>query len=195
LRNEEKFVVRFATSNVNKVEEVVSILEDYLIRIEQVNAKTMEIQADNVEDIAKTSAIWAAQESKSPVFVEDTGLFVKALEGFPGPYAAYVYKTIGRKGILKLLSGVSDRRAEFRSVVAFCAPGGEAVCFLGIVSGMISAEERGSWGFGFDSIFKPDGGGGRTFAEMPIDEKNRYSHRAQSVRKFADWYLKSFRGP
>ena len=182
----------FATGNVHKVEEVKLILKDYPVTIEQVDAKCLEIQADEVEEIAKTSAIYATQERWTPVFVEDTGLFIEALKGFPGPYASYVYKTIGRKGVLKLLNGIANRKAEFKSAIAFCIPKEQPVCFLGTVSGRISMEERGVHGFGYDPIFEPDSGGGKTFAEMTIDEKNRYSHRAQGVRKFADWYLERF---
>jgi XTP/dITP diphosphohydrolase len=192
LNDRIKILLQFATSNVNKVEEVRLILKDYPIVVEPINAKTVEIQADAIEEVASTSAKRAAQERKIPLFVEDTGFFIDALKGFPGPYASYVYKTVGRTGILKLLHGKLKRRAEFKSVVAFCIPGEEAVCFVGVVSGTISRDERGSSGFGFDSIFMPEEGFGKTFAEMTIDEKNACSHRAQSVKKFADWYLEHF---
>ena len=189
----KKFLLQFATSNIHKVEEVKMILEDYPITIEQINAKTLEIQADKVEDVAKTSVIYAVQERGVPMFVEDTGLFIDALSGFPGPYASYIYKTIGRKGVLKLLCGVFNRSAEFRSVVAFCIPMMEPVFFLGTVFGKISTDERGNHGFGFDSIFEPNFGKGKTFAEMALNEKINFSHRAQSVKKFAEWYLKHYK--
>lgn len=182
--------VFFATSNIHKIEEAKAVLKDYPIIIEQVDAKTWEIQSDDVEEVAKTSAKWIAREKGIPILVEDTGLYVEALNGFPGAYASYVYKTIGRKGVIKLLDIIVDRRAAFRSAAAYCIPDEEPICFLGIISGRISKEERGLHGFAFDSIFEPNDGGGKTFAEMTVDEKNLYSHRAQSIKRFAEWYLK-----
>jgi len=120
--------------------------------------------------------------------VEDAGLFVEALKGFPGPYSAYVYRTLGTRGILKLMENVEDRAASFRSVVVFSSPEHQPVCFSGEVKGRISMEERGDSGFGFDPIFEPEAGDGRTFAEMTTEEKNRYSHRAEALRRFAKWY-------
>ncbi len=195
MNSEKRIILYFASSNSNKVEEVRLILSEYPLIIEQINAKGLEIQVDDVEEIAKKSAMQTTQEKKIPVFVEDTGLYIKALEGFPGPYAAYVYKTIGRKGVLKLMDGNLDRRAEFKSAVAFCTTKGEPICFVGNVLGTISQSEKGDRGFGFDSIFIPNEGNGRTFSEMSIQEKTIYSHRSKSIRKFADWYLKSFYNP
>ncbi|MDQ1280972.1 MAG: XTP/dITP diphosphohydrolase [Thermoproteota archaeon] len=180
----------FATGNSNKVEEVREILSDYYIRIESADVKGIEIQADTVEEIARASAKTAALKEGKPIFVEDTGFFIEALKGFPGPYASYVDRTIGRKGVLRLLDRVGNRKAEFKSAIAFCMPNKETVCFTGSVSGRISFEERGTFGFGFDPIFEPDGGGKKTFAEMTIKEKNYFSHRARAVGKFVDWYLK-----
>jgi XTP/dITP diphosphohydrolase len=126
-----------------------------------------------------------------PVVVEDAGLFVEGLGGFPGPYAAYVYRTIGNAGLLKLLKDVGDRRARFVSVVAYFSGGADKpVCFRGVVDGLILEEERkgrGEGGFGFDPVFKPDGCD-VSFAEMSVDEKNRFSHRAEAFRKFGEWY-------
>jgi len=114
------------------------------------------------------------------------------LSGFPGPYAAYVYKTIHNSGILKLMEGVKDRRAVFQSVIAYCDD--QTCCepkiFCGESKGRITTVERkeqGKSGFGFDPIFEPDGSK-KTFAEMTLEEKNGYSHRANAIRKFAEWY-------
>jgi XTP/dITP diphosphohydrolase len=122
--------------------------------------------------------------------VEDAGLFVDALKGFPGPYAAYVYKTISNPGLLKLMENVKDRKATFRSVMAYYDGQSEPVCFEGEASGRIAYDEI--WGnlktgFGFDPIFQPEGSK-KTFAEMTIEEKNGFSHRANAIRKFAEWY-------
>jgi len=180
--------VYFATTNSHKFEEARLILSEYGIEVLRVDAKGQEIQARTIEEIAMASAKYIARRRKTPAIVEDAGLFVEALNGFPGPYSSYVNQTIGNKGLLKLLGGVTNRRAEFRSTVAFSGPA--IKCFSGVVYGNVSHKERGSRGFGYDPIFEPLEGGGRTFAEMTPEEKNLRSHRAKALRKFAEWYCR-----
>ena len=182
--------VYFATTNSHKFEEARLILTEYGIEVLRLDAKGQEIQAKTIEEIAMASAKYVARRRKTPAIVEDAGLFVEALNGFPGPYSSYVNQTIGNKGLLKLLEGITNRRAEFRSAVAFSGP--TTKCFSGVVFGNISNEERGSSGFGYDPIFEPLEGGGRTFAEMAMEEKNTHSHRAKALRSFAEWYCKHF---
>lgn len=87
------------------------------------------------------------------------------------------------------MEGIDERSAYFYSVVAFYSPNDDSPkCFHGKVEGNIALKERGNQGFGFDPIFKPKGGIGKTFAEMATTEKNKFSHRAQALRKFAAWY-------
>lgn len=184
------FKIIFATGNLHKLHEVKCILKEYPLLIEQRPLKGIEIQSDDLEEVATTSVLWAVQRSDAPTFVEDTGFFIEALKGFPGVFASYTYKTIGKRGLLKLLDGEKNRRAVFKSAVAYCAPNKKPVCFLGEISGRISLKERGIHGFGFDAIFEPDPGGGKTFGEMGMDEKTRWSHRAIAVRRFVAWLLK-----
>lgn len=183
----KKFTLIFATSNSYKVEEVKKILRNYPVNITQKNLKGHEIQSESVKQIAEASVLQASLKSRGAVFVEDTGLFIKALSGFPGPYASYVHRTLGNSGVLKLLDGEPDREAHFLSVVSFCAQDIKPVSFTGITFGKISEDERGSYGFGFDPIFKPKEVYDSTFAEMPIDEKNKHSHRAKAINKFIEW--------
>jgi len=185
-----KKVAFFVTGNIHKFNEARKILAEYNVATAMLNLEAMEIQDDNLEKIAKASATDAAKKSNLPVFVEDAGLFVKALNGFPGPYSSYVYRTLGTKGILKLMQNEKKRDAYFLSVVAFSNPQEplEPKCFHGKVEGKIGYEERGKQGFGFDPIFQPYGGNSKTFAEMTTQEKNKYSHRAQALQKFARWY-------
>jgi len=178
----------FITSNVHKFNEARRVLAEYKVAVAMLRIEAVEIQDDNLENIAKASAMDAVKKCGLPIFVEDAGLFIKALNGFPGPYSSYVYRTIGTKGILKLMENVDKREAYFQSVVAFSSPEEATKCFQGKVKGKISMEERGSSGFGFDPIFEPSGGHKRTFAEMTTTEKNEYSHRAEALRKFAEWY-------
>jgi XTP/dITP diphosphohydrolase len=183
-------VVFFVTGNFHKFQEARRVLAEYKISTVMLNLDAVEIQDDNLENIARTSTTDAAKKSNLPVFVEDAGLFIKALNGFPGPYSAYVYRTLGTKGILKLIGNEKNREAYFLSIVAFSNPQdqSEPKTFLGRVEGRITYEEKGKQGFGFDPIFEPFGGNGKTFAEMTKIEKNKYSHRAQAMRKFAKWY-------
>jgi len=181
-------VAFFVTGNIHKFNEARLILAEYKVATAMLKIETIEIQDDNLENIAKASATDATKKCGLPVFVEDAGLFIKALNGFPGPYSSYVYRTVGTKGILKLMENIDERDAYFQSVVAFSSPEEASKCFQGKVKGKISMEERGGSGFGFDPIFEPSGGRKRTFAEMTTTEKNEYSHRAKALRKFAEWY-------
>ncbi|UCE29953.1 MAG: XTP/dITP diphosphatase [Candidatus Bathyarchaeota archaeon] len=183
-------VVFFATGNTHKFNEARHVLAEYNVAVALLRVKALEIQDDNIENIAKTSVMEAVERCRLPIFVEDAGLFVDALNGFPGPYSSHVYRTIGTRGILKLMKEVEKRNACFRSVVAFCNSKESPKSFQGGVKGEISQEERGDQGFGFDPIFLPSDCPDETFAEMTIDKKNEYSHRAQALRKFAKW-LKS----
>jgi XTP/dITP diphosphohydrolase len=184
-------VAFFATGNVNKFNEARSILSPFGIAVGMLRVKGEEIQSDSLKEIAETSAVNAYKRSNLPIFVEDAGLFIDALSGFPGPYAAYVYKTIHNSGILRLMENVKNRRAKFQSVIAYsdetlCEP----ECFDGESNGEITLTERrqkGKSAFGFDPIFQPLGSS-KSFAEMTIEEKNGFSHRAMAIRRFAEWY-------
>ena len=187
-------VIFFATNNINKFNEARKVLAEYKITVGMLRVKTAEIQSDRLEEIAKASVVGAFKRCNLPIIVEDAGLFVTALSGFPGPYAAYVYKTIGNKGLLRLMENLENRNAAFQSVIAYYAADLEApICFKGEVTGEIANEERkrdDKSGFGFDPIFMPSGSK-KTFAEMSVAEKNGYSHRAKAARRFAEWYKKS----
>ena len=174
----------FVTGNRGKVEEARSILGERGITLTQVECEYPEVQADELEVIAACGARWAAKRLGRSVVVDDSGIFIRALNGFPGPYSAYVQRTLGNQGILKLMEGVEDRYAVVKSVIGFCEPGGEPLTFTGVLEGALSDCERGTHGFGFDPIFEVCG---RTLGEMLPREKNLISHRARALRKFADW--------
>ncbi|MGD0070556.1 MAG: XTP/dITP diphosphatase [Candidatus Bathyarchaeia archaeon] len=187
-------VAFFATGNVNKFNEARSILSPYGIAVGMLRVKGDEIQSDSLKEIAQASVINAYKRSRLPIFVEDAGLFIDALSGFPGPYAAYAYKTIHNSGILRLMENVKNRRAKFQSVIAYCDETlCQPECFDGESNGEITLTERrqkGKSAFGFDPIFQPVGSS-KSFAEMTIEEKNGFSHRAMAIRKFAEWYKQS----
>ena len=111
--------------------------------------------------------------------IDDSGMFVHALKGFPGVYSAYGQKTIGNKGILTLMEGVKDRSATFKCCIG-CDIDGETIIVTGKCDGFILFEEKGTEGFGYDPIFSPDGK--RSFAEISVEEKNTMSHRGNAVK-------------
>ncbi|HDQ05782.1 MAG TPA: XTP/dITP diphosphatase [Candidatus Bathyarchaeota archaeon] len=181
-------VAYFVTSNIHKFLEARNVLSEYNIATAKLRVEAVEIQDDSLENIAKYSVQDAVKNCGLPVFVEDAGLFIEALNGFPGPYSRYVYDTVGLDGILKLMENVENRDAYFMSVIGFGSPEEQPICFVGKVEGKISLQKRGTAGFGYDPIFIPLEGDGRTFAEMTTAEKNRFSHRAEALRRFAEWY-------
>ncbi|MFX1319037.1 MAG: RdgB/HAM1 family non-canonical purine NTP pyrophosphatase [Promethearchaeota archaeon] len=178
----------FVTGNKNKFAEAQRITKRAGIIIEQFHDRPTEIQSSSLHKIAQHSCEVALHQLKRPLFVEDAGLFIYQLNGFPGPYSSYVLKTLDNAGILKLMQTEKNRVAVFRSIIAYGEPDREIQLFEGETMGTISRRIRGTeWGF--DPIFIPDEGDGATYAEMPDDMKNRISHRAKSLAKFVNWYL------
>jgi XTP/dITP diphosphohydrolase len=183
--------VFFATNNIHKFNEARQVLSESKIGVGMLRIKSLEIQSDSLEEIAQASVTEAFEKYRMPMVVEDAGLFVDALNGFPGPYAAYAYHTVGNKGLLKLMENIDNRTATFKSVIAYSSSQLRTpICFEGSVSGKIIHKEKdseGKMGFGFDPIFQPDKSN-KTFAQMNIAEKNKRSHRAAAFQKFAAWY-------
>lgn len=155
------------------------------------DCEKVEIQSDSLSRIAEYAACLAVNELRATVIVEDSGLFISALGGFPGPYSSYAHKTVGCAGMLRLMEGVDDRKAVFRASVVYATPSQTPVLFNGDSQGLISLSAKGSQGFGFDPIFINDKCGGRTFAEISADEKNQLSHRGAAFRSFGKWYSSS----
>ncbi len=178
--------IAFVTRNRNKVREANEILKEFDLFADHKTMPVSEIQSDKVEEIARHSALEAYVKLRLPLIVEDAGLFIQHLAGFPGAYSAYVHSTIGNAGILKLMDGVASRKAVFRSALAYCGRLNRVLTFAGSVLGQISTEERGR-GWGYDPIFRPRGFN-ETYAEMG-HSKNEISHRKISTEKFARWFV------
>ncbi len=176
--------VYFITSNPGKYREVKRIGEEKGIEIHWIEMEYYEPQGESLEYIAEKSAEIIKERLKKPFIIEDSGLFIEKLKGFPGVYSSYVFKTLGNEGILKLMKGVENRNAVFRSVVAYCDKD-RIRLFSGEVRGVIAHEQRGRGGFGYDPIFEVNG---RTLAEMGKD-KDRVSHRRKAMEKFLKWYM------
>ncbi len=186
----------FATNNLHKLEEIQSIIGDSFV------LKSLQQIGFN-EDIPETAptlegnALLKAQHIFNiygkNCFADDTGLEIEALDGRPGVFSAR-YATDGHDfeanidKVLYELTGKENRKARFRTVIALILDG-STYTFDGRVSGEIITERRGSAGFGYDPVFLPDGYS-FTFAEMPLEEKNKISHRALAVNKLVG-FLKS----
>ncbi len=144
-----------------------------------------EIRSDDIVEISRQKAKYAYDHLHTPLIVDDTSFSIDILNEFPGPYAAYVLDTIGNKGILKLMTDEKERSAHFTTVIAYADHTGIRD-FSGTIHGTIVAIPRGSGGFGYDSIFEVKG---QTLAELPLQEKNKISHRAQALAAFRDWFM------
>ncbi len=178
--------VTFASTNQNKYREVQSILSAHGVAVDFAQVELIEIQSDSLEEIAKEKTKSAFAKVGRPVIVEDDGLFIDALNGFPGQYSSHAFKTLGNDGVLKLLAGFNNRSASFRSLIAF-HDGKRLSISEGRIDGSISDTiTEGGWGY--DPIFIP-AGFDLTFAELK-EKKNEYSHRKKALEKFAQWYLK-----
>ena len=172
----------FVSSNIHKFKEAKKILNSFEINIEFLKLDLEEIQSNSIKEIATKKAQDAFSKCKKPLIIEDDGLHIDSLDGFPGPYSSYVQKTIGNQGILNLIK--KDRSAKFISNITYCDKI-SFKCFEGKLSGSISKSEKGK-GWGFDPIFIPKNTT-HTFGELI--EKNNLSHRYKALKKFANWYL------
>ena len=178
----QSFDLYFVSSNKHKFHEAKKILSSFGIDLGFYKSELEEIQSDSIQQIASKKACNAFAKLKKPVIVEDDGLFINSLGGFPGPYSSYVFKTIGNSGILNLVK--NNRSAKFVSIISFvdknCSKSFEAK-----IDGRISKIQKGK-GWGYDPIFIPVAKS-KTFAEL--SNKNELSHRFKSLKKFANWYL------
>lgn len=182
--------IHFATSNSGKFAEAKKLFSESglgpELKLERFDVELTEIQTDDVAELALVSVREAYEKLKKSVFVEDAGLFINSLKGFPGVYSKHAFFTIGCEGVLKLLESNKDRSAEFRAVVAY-KDGAKEKVFKGTCAGSIALQARGREGFGFDPIFLPKGNN-KTFAEDAAAKAN-LSHRAQALRQLIT-YLK-----
>jgi XTP/dITP diphosphohydrolase len=173
------------TTNEGKYREVAKGLGKVGIDCEMLDMDYPEVQCDSLEEVVTSSMKWLSGKMEGDFLIDDSGLFISSLGGFPGVYSSYVYRTIGPEGLLKILQGVKNRAAEFR-----CCFGlnwkGEDRLFVDVAEGSITQEKRGEGGFGFDPIFIPTGESA-TFAEMPIEEKNKLSHRGKALQKVLEF--------
>ena len=175
----------FASSNENKFQEAERILSNLGVQINFYKTILEEIQSNDLNDIAEKKAINAYDLIQKPVIIEDDGLFINSLNGFPGPYSSYAYDTIGNKGIMSLLENSQTRDANFVSIIAYCDNDYDVKLFESSIPGKISSViEKGGWGY--DPIFIPNGES-KTYAN--VSDKDKFSHRSASLKKFSNWFL------
>lgn len=176
--------VNFATSNKHKVKEANLVGEGFGIEFIQLREQYPEIRDESVETVAREGARFIFQKVETPILVEDTGLYISSLNGFPGSYSAFVFEKIGNQGVLNLLRNVQDISAQFVCAVAYC-DSSKLMAFRGFVEGTISRTPMGDGGFGYDPIFIPNGHK-KTFAQDP-ELKSKVSHRKIAFEKFCQW--------
>lgn len=192
-----------ATRNPGKVVEMAALLDRLPVELLPVSAfpGAPEVEEDqaSLAGNARKKALALQEHTNLAALADDTGLEVDALEGRPGVHSARFAgptadDAANRERLLRELDGVEDRRARFRTVITFAT--GDAVHhFEGVCEGRITEEERGGGGFGYDTLFVPEGHS-RTFAELSADEKNAISHRRRALDKFAAFLKEaSFEGP
>jgi XTP/dITP diphosphohydrolase len=186
-----------ATANPDKAAEVRQILADSLGDVELLerpgDVPEVVEDGDSLEANARLKALALVDATGRPAIADDTGLEVDVLGGAPGVYSARYAgeEATYSDNVAKLLGALvgvppAERTARFRTVVLARYPDGSEVMGIGEVSGRIGTEPRGGNGFGYDPVFLPEGGGGRSFAEMSPSEKHAISHRGRAVRALAE---------
>lgn len=183
--------ITFVTGNKKKVEEIKRILldGDDELPFEITNRKIdlPELQGDDPIEIAKEKCSLAASEVNGPVLTEDTSLCFNSLNGMPGPYIKWFLEKCGHDGLNSMLDGFDDKSAYAQTVMTFTTgPGQPIESFDGRTDGCI-VPPRGSLEFGWDPVFEPLEGEGKTYAEMKKEEKNSISHRARSMAKLQSY--------
>jgi XTP/dITP diphosphohydrolase len=178
----------FLSTNINKFNEIYPILQEYKVSVKFLNIKLREIQAESLIEIAVEKSKNAFKAVSKAVIVEDDGLFIRRLNGFPGSNSSFVFKTIGNGGILKLLYHSRDRSASFISVFVY-NDGKKFRSFTGKTDGKISLKITGP-GWGYDPIFIPTGSE-LSFGQLR-DKKMRLSHRTKAITAFAKWYGRNY---
>jgi XTP/dITP diphosphohydrolase len=151
--------------------------------LEHIKTAYPEIQAESLEITIVPGLEWAISKYDRPIMIDDSGLFIDALKGFPGVYSSYVFKTIGNDGILGLMRDEKRRSARFECCIGFEMPGKDPFIAKGVAKGSIATKKSGTGGFGYDPIFIHEGYS-TTYAELDVNEKNRISHRGRAIEIF-----------
>ncbi len=141
-----------------------------------------EVQTDSLEEVVERGIDELLSRGLDDFIIDDSGLFVDSLSGFPGVYSAYAFKTLGNAGLLRLME--DERNARFRCCIGCHTAEAGRLVVCAECPGSITRDLRGTDGFGFDPVFVPDGQD-LTFAEMGLADKNHISHRGLAITAFA----------
>jgi XTP/dITP diphosphohydrolase len=173
------------TSNRGKLEEFRAALAPLGIEVAHLPIGYEEVQVDTLEEVVDHGLKELRARGVGDLVIDDSGLFIDALKGFPGVYSAYALRTLGNQGVLRLMEGVEDRGARFTCCIGSSIAGMEDIVVCESCEGHIAEDEKGAGGFGFDPIFMPVDED-MTFAQMPMVEKNAISHRGKAIRSFVE---------
>jgi XTP/dITP diphosphohydrolase len=190
-----------ASANPKKVDEIVRLLPDWVVLVPRPDdLGDVDETAPTLEGNAIIKAVEIANHTGEWALADDTGLIVDSLNGEPGVRSARfagddASDAENRALLLQRLGKTADRRARFKTVLAVVHPSGEIHVLTGECEGVIGTEERGTNGFGYDNVFIPIDGDGRTFAEMTSDEKDALSHRGNALRKLPGLLSRIFGSP
>lgn len=180
----------YLTTNKYKLREANIVLRDkYGLNVKAMNPdfEIYEIQAKTCAEVAGFSARYAADKLGKPCLKSDTGLYIDALGGLPGPYNAYFDKQIGVEKFLKMFKDEKNRKARLEHCFAYCEPGKDPVIFTGECTGTISKEARGGDGRWHDFFFIPDGET-KTLAEIGDESpEKKASHYGTAIDDLAKW--------
>ena len=180
-----------ASANPDKAAEIAAILDGIDLVPRPPELADVDETGETLEDNARLKAVALVEATGLAAIADDTGLEVAALGGAPGVYSARYsgpgasYASNCRK-LLSELTGAHDRSARFRTVALARFPDGRELIAEGVVDGRIAPFPRGDAGFGYDPVFVPDEGDGRTFAEMTAEEKHAVSHRGRAFRALGE---------
>jgi len=168
--------ITLITSNLNKVREFKAVLEPE-VRVQHIKLEYPELRSDEPEEIVKLAAKQLADSLCRTVVVEDSGLFIRALSGFPGTSTKYIFNRIGNEGILRIMKNIKDRTCHYKSAIGYCEHGKKPVSFSGVEEGRMAQKVRGKFGWGQDRIF------------MPKESRMTYGELRNPKRKDAEKYV------
>lgn len=194
---EEKMkTVYLVTGNNGKVASLQRKLENYDIKVEQIKLDLFEIQSDDLKEVSVNKAKQAFEILKKPLVVDDSGFFIKELNGFPGVYTKYVLGSIGVDGIMDIMKNKNNRECIFKSVVTFVDTYGKTKVFEGdleegVIANEIDKEDRKEAWSELWKIFIPEGYN-KTLSQFSPEERNERSSKRNGTtafRKFAEWIV------
>lgn len=179
--------ITYVTTNYEKLMRAKSILPNNGINVESVDLNCPEIQSDDIIEIARFSSEYSYKTLNKNIVKSDMGLFIQALDGFPGPYSNYIERKLDASYILKMLEGVSDRKAFYREVICFYGIDEKPMIFESVTQGVIGLTLDGEYGWNYDRIFIPESSD-KSFANVK-DDKRALMYSCEGWNSLAEYLL------